>query len=60
MKVIFIGNETVDVSAIQSASVVFDDKRFEVCVKHKAEDTGEEKFRILLAIAFILTKRGLT
>ena len=32
MKVIFIGNETVDVSAIQSASVVFDDKRFEVCV----------------------------
>ena len=47
MKVVFKGNKTVDVSAIQSASVVFNDKQFEVCVKHKAEDTGEEKISYL-------------
>lgn len=43
MKVIFKGNETLDVSAIQSASVVFNDKQFEVCVTHKTEGTDEKK-----------------
>ena len=47
MKVIFIGNYTVDVSAIQSASVESDDGQFEILVKHKAEDTGEEKISYL-------------
>ena len=47
MKTIFKGNETVDVSVIQSASVVFNDEQFKVCVKHKAEDTGEDKISYL-------------
>ena len=58
MKVIFKGNETVDVSAIQSASVVFDDKQFEVCVKHKAEDTGEEKTSYLAGNRVYSYKKG--
>ena len=46
MKVIFKGNETADVSEIQSVSVDTDTKRIEVHLKRKTEET-EEKVRDL-------------
>ena len=46
MKVIFKGNHTADVSAIQSVSVDTAAKRIEVHLKHKTGET-EEKVRDL-------------
>ena len=43
MKVVFRGNETADVSTIQSVSVNAVTKRIEVHVKHKMEQIEEEK-----------------
>ncbi len=47
MKVVFQGNETADVSEIQSVFVNTTAKRIEVCVKHKTEKTGKQKVSYL-------------
>jgi len=47
VKVVFRGNKTADVSAIQSVSVGNATKRIEVCVKHKTEKTGKQKVSYL-------------
>ena len=47
MRVVFEGNETADVSAIQSVFVNTAAKRIEVCVKHKMEKTGKPKVSYL-------------
>ena len=44
MKVVLKGNDTVDVSAIQSVSVITADKRIEVRVKRKTGKTEEKVF----------------
>ena len=47
MKVVFEGNDTADVSAIQSVSVGQRSGRIEVCVKHKMEKTDKQKVSYL-------------
>lgn len=47
MKVVFRENNTADVSAIQSVSVIRTAKPIEVCVKHKAKKTGKQKVSYL-------------
>ena len=47
MKVVFRGNDTADVSAIQSVSVDQRSGRIEICVKHKKEKTGKQKVSYL-------------
>lgn len=47
MKVVFEGNDTANVSAIQSVSVGQRSGRIEVCVKHKMEKTDKQKVSYL-------------
>ena len=47
MKVVFPGNESTDVSAIQSVSVGQRSRRIEICVKYKKEKTGKQKISYL-------------
>jgi len=47
MKVVFEGNDTANVSEIQSVSVTRTAKPIKVCVKHKAKKTGKQKVSYL-------------
>lgn len=47
MKVVFEGDDTANVSEIQSVSVIRTTKPIEVCVKHEAKKTGKQKVSYL-------------
>ncbi len=57
MKVVFEGNYTADVSAIQSVSVDQRSGRIEICVKHKKEKTGKQKVSYLIYPGSRYTRR---